>query len=142
MTKTFTTQTGVTLELVPVPNQNAIQSLMADAGIFDRASGKLRHGKSNTDLAAVVRDWNRLFAYVVMNGVATEPSPADVEMLEETGFVSKSPAVTKLNWIRYGKAGDVDVLTTQQEAAQLVMDILTLTFGDATADEPDEDEDD
>lgn len=121
----FETETKVKLELVKIRNTNALQSLMADAGIFGRVAGRQ---PDPSELLGVVRNWNKLFAYAVMNGVANEPDEADIEELEAIGMTAKSKNVTKLNWIRYGKSNGLDILTTQQEAANLVMAIIENSF--------------
>lgn len=129
--KCFVSDSGVSLGLQAIANVNALQSLMAEAGIFDRALGI---EMAPSELINRVKDWNRLFSYVVMNGITDNPEDGDIDEVEALGFRSKSKNVMRLNWIRYGKKEGIDILTSQEEAARLVMEILQLTFSSSEDD--------
>lgn len=128
----FISSSGIELELSPITNTNALQSLANDAGLFDRS-------KRSNDIASVLSDWNKLMTYCFMNGVATHPTDEELEEIVAMGYSITSPRLRKLYWLKYGQRDGVDVLAGEEDATNLMIGIMQLSFS-AQKDEPDTEE--
>ena len=132
MSTSYTTKSGVELELQPV-SQEALRNLFSDAAfspIFDNpavleqedAAQVLVEGKSASELMRVSGAATRLFNYCIGWGVRNDPPDDSLHELDALGFGTDTPRVARVNWLRYIE------LTDEDEAGDLVGAVLTVTY--------------